>query len=129
MSNEANNVVEFPKSKAMQSPQSLEEIYTNLDILKRLHVDETLMVVSTMLLEQLAIVGFNFEEQGEDFAAKETVFFLESLQALLMKKYNIPHPFHQMAENIFLTHPDKTITLRDDVQEIISKMKGENASS
>lgn len=125
----SNNVITFPKSKAMQSPQSIEEIYTNLDILKRLHVDETLMLVSSMLLEQLSIVGFDYQENGEDFAAKETVFFLEALQALLMKKYNMEHPFHQMADKIFLTNPDKTISMREDVQEVISKMKGENASS
>lgn len=125
----SNNVITFPKSRTSQSPQSIEEIYTNLDVLKRLHVDETMLLVSSMMLEQLAIVGFDYQSEDEDFAAKETVFFLEALQALLMKKYNMEHPFHEIAEKIFLTQPDKTIIMRDDVKEVISNMKGENASS
>lgn len=122
----SNNVIAFPKSRVSDSPQSVEEIYTNLDILKQLHVDETLYVVSTMLLEQLAIVGFDYTKESEDFAAKETIFFLEALQALLMKKYGLSHPFHDIAEKLFLTNADKTINMREDIKEVISEMKGEN---
>ena len=128
---DSNNVISFPKSSRIsQSPQSIEEIYTNLDTLKRLHVDETLILVSSMLLEQLAIVGFDYtSEDGEEFAAKETVFFFEALQALLFKKYGMDHPFHDLAEKLLLTNEDKSITMRDDAKEVIAQMKGENASS
>lgn len=123
----SNNVVQFPKKPIHQSPQSIEEIYTNLNVLKQLHVDETLYVVSTMLLEQLAIAGFDYTNgDDEGFAAKETIFFLEALQALLMKKYDLEHPFHEIANKLFLTNADKTINMRDDIKEVISEMKGEN---
>ena len=123
----SNNIVHFPKSNRIaNAPKNIEEIYTNLDILKRLHVDETLVLVSSMILEQLAIVGFDYSDEGEEFAAKETVFFLEALQALLFKKYGMEHAFHELADKILLTNPDKTITMRDDVKELISKMKGKN---
>ena len=125
----SNNVISFPKSRISQSPQSIEEIYNNLDLLKRLHVDETMLLISSMLLEQLAIVGFDYQQDDENFAAKETVFFFEALQALLMKKYGMDHPFHHLAYKIMLTNEDKTITMRDDVKEVILDMKGENASS
>lgn len=125
----SNNIITFPKSRTSQTPQTIEEIYTNLDVLKRLHVDETTLLISSMLLEQLAIVGFDYIQEDDSFAAKETVFVLEALQALLMKKYGMPHPFHDLAEKILLTNEDKTITMRDDVKDIISDMKGENTSS
>lgn len=126
----SNNVISFPKSSRIsQSPQTIEEIYTNLDVLKRLHVDETMLLISSMLLEQLAIVGFDYQHEDENFAAKETVFFLEAMQALLMKKYGMEHPFHNLADKLLLTNEDKTITMRDDVKNVISDMKGENTSS
>jgi hypothetical protein len=127
--NESNNVITFPRSRTSQTPQSIEEIYTNLDVLKKLHVDETLILMSTMILEQLAIAGFDYSEEEGDFGAKETIFFLESLQALLMKKYGMNHPFHEIAEKMFLTNDDKTISMRKDVKEFIANMKGENTSS
>lgn len=129
MDETSNNVVKFPKEYISQSPKSIEEIYTNLDVLKRLHVDETMMVVSQMLLEQLAIVGFDYGNDDSDFAAKETVFVLEALQALLMKKYGMEHPFHGIADKIFLTNIDKTISMREDVKEFVAEMKGENTRS
>lgn len=124
-----DNVIQFPKNKPPNTPPSVEEIYTNLNVLKQLHVDETMYLVSSMLLEQLAIAGFDYSDNNEQFAAKETVFFLEALQALLMKKYDLEHPFHQIAEKLFLTNADQTINMRKDIKEVVSEMKGENISS
>lgn len=125
----SNNVIEFPNSRVVKSPQSIEEIYANLNSLKQLHVDETMYVVSTMLLEQLAIAGFDYSGEDSEFAAKETIFFLEALQALLMKKYGLEHPFHEIANKLFLTNADKTINMREDIKQVISDMKGENKRS
>ena len=125
----SNNVIAFPKFRNSTTPPSVEEIYTNLNVLKQLHVDETMYLVSTMLLEQLAIAGFDYSAEDEGFAAKETIFFLEALQALLMKKYDLTHPFHEIANKLFMTNDDKTINMREDIKEVISDMKGENISS
>lgn len=123
----SNNVITFPIQKRNNGPQSLEEIYTNIDLLKRIHVEETLVVISSMLLEQLSIVGFDFADEG--VADKETIFVLEALQALLMKKYGIDHPFHQLADKLLSTNIDHSITMREDISDMISKMKGENVCS
>lgn len=124
-----DNVIAFPKPRPSNVPPNVEEIYSNLNILKQLHVDETMYLVSTMLLEQLAIAGFDYSADDEGFAAKETIFFLEALQALLMKKYELNHPFHEIANKLFMTMPDKTINMREDIKEVISDMKGENIRS
>ena len=124
-----DNVIAFPTTpRPSNVPPNVEEIYGNLNILKQLHVDETMYLVSTMLLEQLAIAGFDYTSaENEGFAAKETIFFLEALQALLMKKYDLNHPFHEIANKIFMTNDDKTINMREDIKEVISDMKGENS--
>lgn len=105
---DSNNVIAFPKSKSTKQPPSLEEISNNMSMIKHVHIGETLGLVAPMLFEQLALAGFDFQDEGEDL--KFGAFVVEAIRAMLMRSYDMPHPFQEIAESVFV--PDETGGLR-----------------
>ena len=94
-----DNVIQFPGFKKNSPPQSIEEINTNLENIKHIHVQETLALVVPMLFEQLVVAGFEFEEETED--VKSGALVVESLRSMLLHKYDMYHPFQEISESIF----------------------------
>ena len=94
-----DNVIQFPGFKKNSPPQSLEEINTNLENIKNIHVQETLALVIPMLFEQLAVAGFEFEEETSD--VKSGALVVEAVRSMLLYKYDMYHPFQEISESIF----------------------------
>lgn len=107
---DSNNVIAFPKSpsKSSKQPPSLEEITNNMSMIKHVHIGETLSLVAPMLFEQLAIAGFDFQDEGDDL--KYGAFVVEAIRSMLMRNYEMSHPFQEIAESVFT--PDETGGLR-----------------
>jgi hypothetical protein len=106
-----NNIITFPKkgSGSAKQPPSLEEIQNNVSMIKHVHIGETISVVVPMLFEQLSIAGFDFVDEGDDL--KYGAFIVESIRSMMMRSYDMPHPFQELADVVF-TPDDSTGGLR-----------------
>lgn len=110
---ESNNIIIFPKeNKTLQSnamtieevDNKTEEIHQRMDMLKYLHIQETIGMVTQTLFNQLEVAGFCIDEEDES-KYKDGAFIVEALRSYLCKYYDIYHPFQQISESIF--SPDK----------------------
>jgi hypothetical protein len=64
------------------------------------HVEESTEILVEKLMLQFEILGFNFDPDDESYQ-KNIFFMIESLRALMLKYYNMEHPFHQISEENF----------------------------
>jgi hypothetical protein len=96
---ESNNVITFPKASKVAPPITREQISNNMDLIRHVHVGETLSTIAPMLFEQLSLAGFDFTEDSEDL--KYGAFIVESIRSMLMRSYDMPHPFQELAGAVF----------------------------
>ena len=117
----ANNVITFPaKNKQFLNPKSIEEINANMELVKQVHIQETIETIAPKLFEQIAVAGFALEEGGDDeLEIKIGAFIVESMRCLLSKHYGIHHPVHEIAENIFSYDKNETLTLNRNFSILI----------
>lgn len=107
MSMNSNNVVSFPKGKNASKEISLEDIQHNMSMMRHYHVQETLQNLVPMIFNQLDIAGFGIVEEDEDLDIKDGAFVVEALRSLMLKHYEMEHPFQQVADAIFTPHPEE----------------------
>lgn len=116
-----DNVVQFPKQKKNSPPQNLEELQSNLDAVRTIHIEETMAMLAGTMFDQLAVSGFDFDT--EDGKApddiKDVALVFESIRSLLMKQYGMNHPFQGMSDNLFSLQADGTVLCS---HEAISKL-------
>ena len=102
--NYSNNVVSFPKRHA--NPEiSLEDIQHNMGMMKHYHIQETIQTLVPIIFNQLDIAGFGLVEEDVDLDIKDGALIVEALRSLMLKHYDMHHPFQQVAEAIFEPHP------------------------
>lgn len=100
----SNNVVSFPKRHA--NPDiTLEDIQQNMDMMKHYHIQETITTLVPIIFNQLDIAGFGLVEEDVDLDIKDGALVVEALRSMMMKHYDMHHPFQQVAEAIFEPHP------------------------
>lgn len=59
MNKSSNNVVTFPKTKIPSNmPTTIEEIEDNMDMIRQIHIQETIETVMPILFDQISIAGF-----------------------------------------------------------------------
>jgi len=82
-----------------------EEIENNLTMIKYNHIGETLALIIPILFNNLELAGFiSSEDDGEEYIdlnIKDGALIVESIKSLLLKHYNIYHPFQDIASNVF----------------------------
>lgn len=131
LQNTANNVIVFPSKNNKQSanPKSLEEISANMEMIRQIHIQETIETVAPKLFEQIAVAGFALDEDGEDeLEIKIGAFIVESIRSLLLRHYKISHPFQDIAENIFVYDEDEALTLNKNFSILIKdKLESDNS--
>lgn len=101
----SNNVVSFPKGKQASNDITLEDIQHNMDMMRHYHVQETIQNLVPMIFHQLDVAGFGLIEDDVDHDIKDGAFIVEALRSLMLKHYDMHHPFQQVAEAIFTEHP------------------------
>lgn len=101
----ANNVVSFPKGKTVSKDITLEDIQHNMDMMRHYHIQETIQNLVPIIFNQLDIAGFGLIEDEEDLDVKDGALIVEALRSLMLKHYDMNHPFQQIAEAVFIPHP------------------------
>ena len=101
----SNNVVSFPKGKNANRDITLEDIQHNMDMMRHYHIQETIQNLVPMIFNQLDIAGFGLVEDDVDLDVKDGALIVEALRSLMLKHYDMHHPFQQVADAIFVPHP------------------------
>ena len=101
----SNNVVSFPKGKNASRDITLDDIQHNMDMMRHYHIQETIQNLVPMIFNQLDIAGFGLIEDDVDLDVKDGALIVEALRSLMLKHYDMHHPFQQVAEAIFVPHP------------------------
>lgn len=114
----SNNVVSFPKGKSINKDITLEDIQHNMDMMRHYHIQETIQNLVPIIFNQLDIAGFGLIEDDVDHDVKDGALIVESLRSLMLKHYDMHHPFQQVANAIFIPHPKE-----DGAFKIIDKLE------
>jgi len=114
----SNNVVSFPKGKSVSRDISLEDIQHNMDMMRHYHIQETIQNLVPLIFNQLDIAGFGLIEDDVDHDVKDGALIVESLRSLMLKHYEMHHPFQQVANAIFIPHPKE-----DGAYKIVDKLE------
>lgn len=79
-------------------PNTIEEAKKKVEAVRQYHITTVVPVLIEMLLNQVQLAGFDVisEENKKDIAC-----VYESLRSLLCKKYELYHPFQELAEKAF----------------------------
>lgn len=101
----SNNVVSFPKGKSTSKDITIEDIQHNMDMMRHYHIQETIQNLVPMIFNQLDVAGFGLIEDDVDHDIKDGALIVEALRSLMLKHYDMHHPFQQVAEAIFIPHP------------------------
>ena len=109
----SNNVIVFPKVSKVTPPQTVEQISNNMELIRLVHVGETLNTIAPMLFEQLGIAGFDFSEDSDDL--KFGAFVVESIRSMLLRSYGIEHPFQEIADEVFIGQDDGSLRIAEEL--------------
>lgn len=97
MSQYKNNVFNFPNLKNKEI-LNLEEFKKNFQIYKNSEIDE---ITELLFLELIHIMNKCGIEQTQKYL-KNYCFLFECIKSVISRHYEIQHPFHDFAENIFI---------------------------
>lgn len=103
-----SNVVQFPGAKRNTPPQNIEEVKSNLDAVRQVHIEEAMSLIATVLFDNMAVAGFTFDAEGNE-NIKDVALLLEALRSLLSKYHNIDHPFQLLSEELFALQKNGTV--------------------
>ena len=127
-----NNIIEFPKDRVVRI-NDLAEIETKaklgIDDVKLSHIEEALSLMIPMLFQQLEIAGFEFIDDEEDFYLRDSAFVVEALRSLMLKYYDLDHPFQKVVENIFEAEENGLLSIVDRIELDLSIETGEDVKS
>jgi hypothetical protein len=122
----ANNVILFP-IKNFRGPQTIEEVADNLDLVRQVHIQETLELVVPKLFENFSMAGFSPEEDQEIEFLKHGAMVVEAARSFLCKVSGLPHPLQLIAENLFeQVDEDGNLEVSDKVKIVISPKEGKS---
>jgi hypothetical protein len=76
-----------------------------MEMMRHYHIQETIQNLVPMIFNQLDIAGFGLIEDDIDIDVKDGALIVEALRSLMLKHYDMHHPFQQVAESIFVPHP------------------------
>ena len=117
-----SNIITFPREKIYNKenpPTSLEEIKSNLDNIKQIHIQETISLIAPLIFQQLSIAGFELLDDDDPESLKEGAFLVEAIRSMLLKYYDIEHPFQKIAENVFNLEEDGVLSLKESLEILL----------
>jgi hypothetical protein len=100
----ANNIIRFPgsfraDSTIISTPQSLEEVEDSVEVIRHVHIQQTLEQIVPMLFDNLALAGF--QPSDELLFLKDGALVVEAIRSFMSKLYGMEHPLQLIAENLF----------------------------
>ena len=93
-----DNVVLFPGMKRESPPQTVEEIVDQVTQTRKEHVEG---VINDLIPELIQLFGSYGLDVNSDENIRDVAMVMESIKSLLARQYRLPHPFHEMVDNIF----------------------------
>jgi hypothetical protein len=122
----ANNIIVFP-GKNVRGPQTIEEVVDNLDMVRQVHIQETLELVVPRLFESFSVAGFQPDEDDEIQYMKHGAMIVEAARSFLCKVSGLPHPLQIIAENLFdQVDEDGNLEVSDKVKIVITPKEGKS---
>jgi hypothetical protein len=67
----------------------------------------------------LNVVGYPFNKKN----IKDGALIAEVIKAYLLKNYDIPHPFHDLAENLFSLDVEENLTMTGNLSIMTDTLK------
>jgi hypothetical protein len=124
---ETTNVIQFPlknpRAPIKTEEQTDEVIYTA----QMSHVEQAVEFVAPILFSYLSQAGFSFAEIKPDAIenddVKNAAFLIESIRSVLSAKYNIEHPFQELAQASFQDQEGGGFKLAESVNITFKKAK------
>jgi len=95
------NVIEFPGvNKRIIEPETVLEQAENV---KYYHVQETVQNIMPIIINALSAAGFDFtlDENDQVENIKDGALLVECLRSMLLRHYDIDHPFQALSEVAF----------------------------
>lgn len=105
-----SNVVLFPKEKLGSPPQTMEEVQDTVEMVRHVHVEETMQILVGTIFDNLALSGFNFTPEDDSYT-KDVALAFESLKSMLYKYHGMDYPIQDIAEKSFALQQDGTVIL------------------
>jgi hypothetical protein len=106
------NVIQFPKGKNGAPPQNLDEIQSEIELTRQIHIGETLSGIAEILLQSLDLNGFIVGD--DEKYAKDLALTVEAIRSVLYKYYGMEYPFQTLSDKIFTLEKDGFITFSSD---------------
>lgn len=122
----SNNVIQFPGKSSRHPPQTLEEVEENLDLVRQVHIQETLELVVPKLFESFSMAGFGGDDESNEYL-KHGAMVVEAARSFLCKVSGMSHPLQLIAENMFEQIDDEgNLEVSDKVKIIITPNEGKS---
>lgn len=121
----ANNVIQFPL-KNSRAPITIEQVDENLDLVRQIHIQETLELVVPKLFESFSVAGFGPDDEDQEFL-KHGAMVVEAARSFLCKVSGIHHPLQLIAENMFeQVDSEGNLEVSDKVKIVITPTEGKS---
>ena len=121
-----DNIIPFPKKNhnfsGSSTPQSIDEVEETVDLVRQVHIQQTLEQVIPMLFDNLSLAGF--QPANEMDFLKDGALIVEAARSFLNKTYAISHPLQLIAENLFeQTDSDGNLEVSDKIKIVITPIQ------
>lgn len=104
-----SNVVQFPKEKRGGGPpQNIEEVQSNIETIRHIHVEETVSLLAGLIFDNLILAGFNFDPDNDAYT-KDVALVFESLKSMLYKYHKMDYPIQKIADEVFTLQQNGTV--------------------
>lgn len=96
----SNNIILFPVKSSRPPPLTMEQVEENLDLVRQVHIQETLELVVPKLFESFSMAGFGGDDDSNEYL-KDGAMVVEAARSFLCKASGLDHPLQLIAENMF----------------------------
>ena len=122
----SNNIITFPGKTSRPPPLTLEQVEENLDLVRQIHIQETLELVVPKLFESFSVAGFGADDESNEYL-KDGAMVVEAARSFLCKVSGVHHPLQLIAENMFEQIDDEgNLEVSDKVKIIITPNEGKS---
>lgn len=122
----SNNIIQFPGKSKMAPPMTLEQVEENMDLIRQVHIQETLELVVPKLFENFSMAGFGTDDESMEYL-KDGAMVVEAARSFLCKVSGMSHPLQLIAENMFeQVDAEGNLEVSDKVKIIITPNEGKS---
>jgi hypothetical protein len=120
----ANNIIRFPRPfkvdpSILSAPQSIEEVEDSVEVIRHVHIQQTLEQIVPMLFDNLSLAGF--QPSDELLFLKDGALVVEAIRSFMSKLYGMDHPLQIVAENLFeQIDSDGNLEVSENVKIVIT---------